>query len=175
MLWIGHIFFLSFLLLFKLFSGFGYFFSAVQFSHAVVSDSFWSHGLQYSRLPCPSPIPGAYSNSCPLNRWCHPTISSSVIPFSCLQSFPKSGSFKWVSLSKQVAKVLKFQLQHQSFQWIFRTDFIQDGLVGYPCCPRDSQKSSPTPRFKSINFWHSAFFTVQLTYIHDHWKNQSCE
>ena len=65
-----------------------------QFSHSVVSDSLWPHGLQHTRLPCPSPTPGAYSNSCPSSQWCHPTISSSVIPFSsCLQSFPASGSF----------------------------------------------------------------------------------
>ena len=64
------------------------------FSHSVVSDSLWSHGLQHARLPCPSPTPGACSNSCPSSQWCHPTISSSVIPFSsCLQSFPPSGSF----------------------------------------------------------------------------------
>ena len=67
---------------------------SVQFSLSVVSDSLQPHGLQHSRLPCPSPIPRAYSNSCPSSRWCHPTISSSVIPFSsCLQSFPTSGSF----------------------------------------------------------------------------------
>ena len=64
------------------------------FSHTVVSDSLWPHGLQHARPPCPSPASGAYSNSCPLSRWCHPTISSSVIPFSShLQSFPASGSF----------------------------------------------------------------------------------
>ena len=63
-------------------------------SHSVVSDSLRPHGLQYARLPCPSPTPGACSNSCPLSRWCHPTISSSVVPFSSyLQSFPASGSF----------------------------------------------------------------------------------
>ena len=59
-----------------------------------MSDSLQPHGLQHSSLPCPSPTPGVYSNSCPLNQWCHPTISSSVIPFSShLQSFPVSGSF----------------------------------------------------------------------------------
>ena len=69
-------------------------FSSVQFSHSVVSDPLWPHGLQHTRPPCPSPAPGVYSNSCPLSRWCHPNISSSVIPFSsCLQSFPASGSF----------------------------------------------------------------------------------
>ena len=68
--------------------------SLVQFSHSVVSNSLRLHGLQHARLPCPSPTPGACSNSCPLSRWCHPTTSSSVVPFFfCLQSFPASGSF----------------------------------------------------------------------------------
>ena len=70
-------------------------FSSVHFSHSVMSASLWPHGLQHARPPCPSPIPGAYSNSCPLSQWCHPTISSFVVPFSsCLQSFPASGSFE---------------------------------------------------------------------------------
>ena len=61
--------------------------------HSVVSNSLWSHGLQHTRPPCPSPTLRVYSDSCPLRRWCHSTISSSVIPFSCLQSFPESGCF----------------------------------------------------------------------------------
>ena len=66
----------------------------VQFSRSVVSDSLQPHGLQHARPPCPSPTPRVYSNSCPLTQWCHPTISSSVVPFSSsLQSFPASGSF----------------------------------------------------------------------------------
>ena len=69
--------------------------SSVQFSCSVTPDSLWPHGLQHTRPPCPSPTPGLYSNSCPLSRWCHPTISSSVAPFSsCHQSFPASGSFQ---------------------------------------------------------------------------------
>ena len=68
--------------------------SLVQFSCLVVSDSLWPHRLQHTRLPCLSPTPGAYSNSCPLCRWYHPTISSSVIPFSRLQPFPATGSFQ---------------------------------------------------------------------------------
>ena len=69
-------------------------FHSVQFSRSVVSNSLLPHGLQHTRLPCPSPTPGAYSDSCLSSQWCHPTISSSVIPFSsCLQSFPASGSF----------------------------------------------------------------------------------
>ena len=63
------------------------------FSRSVMSDSFQPHGLQHARTPCPSPTLRAYSNSYPSSRWCHPTISSSVFPFSCLQSFPASGSF----------------------------------------------------------------------------------
>ena len=67
---------------------------SVQFSRSVVSDFLWPHGLQHTRLLCPSPTPRVYSNSCPLSQWCHPMISSSVIPFSsCPQSFPASGSF----------------------------------------------------------------------------------
>jgi len=67
----------------------------VQFSHSVMSDSLWPHGLQHARPLCPSPAPGVYSNSCPFSRWCRLTISSSVVPFSShLQSFPESGSFQ---------------------------------------------------------------------------------
>ena len=72
---------------------------SVQFSRSVVSDSLWPHEPQHARPPCPSPTPGVYPNSCPLNQWCHPAISSSVIPFSsCPQSFPASGSFQMSQL-----------------------------------------------------------------------------
>ena len=68
--------------------------SSVLFNHSVVSNNLWPHGLQHARPPCPSPTPGACSNSCPSSQWCHPTISSSVVPFSSsLQTFPASGSF----------------------------------------------------------------------------------
>ena len=100
-------------------------FSSVQFSPSVVSDSLLLHGLQHASIPCSSSILRACSDSCPLSWWCHPTISSSVIPFSsCLQSFPASGSFPSVSSSHQGAKVLEFKLQHQSFQWIPRTGLL---------------------------------------------------
>ena len=84
------------------------------------------------------------------------------------------GLFQWVSSSHQLVKVLEFQLQHQSFQWIFRTDFLLDWLVGSPCSPRDSQESSPTPQFKSINSLAFSFLhSPTLTSIHDYWKNHS--
>ena len=99
--------------------------SSVQFTYSVMSNSLWPHGLQHARLPCPSPTPGACSNSCPSSQWCHPTISSSSVPFlSCLQYFPPSGSFPKCQFFNQVAKVWEFQLPHQSWQWIFRTDFL---------------------------------------------------
>ena len=72
------------------------------------------------------------------------------------------GLFRWVSSSHQVAKML--ELQHQSFQWILRTDLLQNGLVGSPCSPRDSQESSPTPQFKASILQRSAYFTVQLSH-----------
>ena len=77
----------------------GFWFSSVQFSCSVMSNSLWPHELQYTRPPCPSPTPRVYSNSCPLSRWCHPTISSSVVPVSSrLQSFSASGSFQMSQL-----------------------------------------------------------------------------
>ena len=85
--------------------------SLVQFSPSVVSDSLWPHELQHARPPCPSPSPGVHPNSCASSRWCHPAISSSVIPFSsCPQSLPASESFPMSNSSHQVAKVLEFQL-----------------------------------------------------------------
>ena len=84
------------------------------------------------------------------------------------------GLSQWVSSSHQVAKVLKFQLQHQSFQWIFRIDFLEDGLEWSPCCPMDSQESYSTPQFKSINPLELSFlYSPTLTSAHDYWKNHS--
>ena len=141
----------------------------------VMSDSLPPSKLQHTRLPCPSPSPRACCSSCPLSWWCHPTISSSVVPFSsCLQSLPHWGLFKWVSSSHQVAQVL--ELQYQSFQWIFKTDFLEHWLVWSPCSPRDPQESSLAPQFKSINSVAlSLLYGSTLTSIHDHWKNYSFE
>ena len=90
----------------------------------------WIAGRQDARPPCPSPPPGVYSNSCPSSQWCHPAISSSVIPSpSAPNPSQHQGLFQWVNSLHEVAKVLEFQLQHQSFQWIFRIDFfIMDWL-----------------------------------------------
>ena len=99
---------------------------------------------------------------------CHPLL---LLPPNPSQH---QGLFQWVNSLHEVAKVLEFQLQHQSFQWTPRTDLLQDGLVGSPCSPRDSQESSPTPQFKSINFSVLSFLhSSALTSIYDHWKNHS--
>ena len=130
--------------------------------HSVASDSLRPHGLQHTRPPCSSSTPRVYSKSCPLSRWCHPTISFSVIRFSsCLQPFPASGSFQisqlftseWWSIGASAsASVLP----------IFKIDFLNNSLAWYPCYPRVSQEFSPTPQFKSIILQHSAFYMVQL-------------
>ena len=92
-------------------------------------NSLQPHRLQHARFPCPSPTPRACSNSHSLSRWCHP-LSSPSPAFNLSQH---QGLFQWVSSLHQVAKVLELQLQHQSFQWIFRTDFLYNWLVWSPC------------------------------------------
>ena len=96
--------------------------------------------------------------------------SHPLSPFSSfLQSFPASGSFQWLSSLHQVVKLLELQLQHQSFQCIFKVDFLKDRLVGSPCSPRDSQESSPTPKFQSINSSALGFhYSPTLTSTHDY-------
>ena len=142
-------------------------FSSDQFSCSVVSNSLQPHWLQHTRLPCPSPTPRACSNSCPSSQWCHPTISTSVIPFSSsLQSFPASGSFPMSQF---------FTSGDQSIGVLASASVLsvntQDGLVGSPCCLRDAQESSPTPPFKSVNSSMLSFLYGQtLTSIYDYWK-----
>jgi len=135
----------------------------VQFSCSVVSNSLWPHGLQNTRLPCPSPTPRACSNSCTSSQWCHPTISSSVIPFSsCLQSFPASGSFQMsqsfasggqgsnfsISFSNEYSGLISFRID-----W-FDLLAVQGTLKGL--LQHHSSKASI--------LWHSAFFIVQLSH-----------
>ena len=141
-----------------------------------MSDSTWPHGLQHTRLPCPSPSPGVCPSSCPLNQWCSPTISSSVALFSCLQSFHHQCLFQWISCSHQVAEVLELQLQHQSFQsiqgWfsLRLTDLIS--LFSF----QRTLESSPAPQFESI---HSLvlclLYCLAFTLVHDYWKDYSLD
>ena len=136
---------------------------SVQFSCSAMSSSLRPHEPQHARPPCPSPTPEVHPNPCPLHRWCHPTVSSSVVPFSsCPQSFPASGSFQMSQLFASGGQnigvspstsVLPMNTQNWSL-----------GCTGgTPYSPRDPQESSPTPQFKSI-LRRSAFFTVQLSH-----------
>ena len=116
----------------------------------------------------------ACSNSCPLSWWCHSTISSSVAPFaSNPQSFQASRYFfQWVSSSHQVAKVLELQFQHQSFQWIFKVDFLYSWF-DLLAIQRTLEESSPAPQLKSINSSAASLLCdPPLTSVHDCWKNR---
>ena len=150
-------------------------FSSVHFSSLVMSDSLWPRGLQDTRLPCPSPIPRACSNSCPSSQWCHPIILSSDIPFSsCLQSFPASGSFPrsqfFASDSQSIGASASALVLPMNIQDWFPVRLT--GLISLQS--RDSQESSPTPQFKSINSLAlSLLYGPALTSIHDYWKNHS--
>ena len=136
-------------------------FSSVQFSRSVVSDSLRPHESQHARPPCPSPSPGVHSDSRPSRPWSLPASGS----------FPMSQLLAWGGQSTGVSALASF-LPKKSQGW----DFLQNGLVGSPCSPRDSQESSPTPQFKSINssalsLLHSPTFTS----IRDCWKNHSLD
>ena len=138
---------------------------SVQFSHPVMSDSLRPHGLQHARLPCPSPTPRGCSNSCPLTWWYLTTISSSVVPFSsCLQSFTASASLPMSQFFTSGCQSIVASASPSVLPKIFRTYFLYDWLVGYPCSPRDSQESSPTPQIKASILWHSDFSIVQLSH-----------
>ena len=120
--------------------------------------------------------PGVHTNPCPSSRWCHPTISSSVIPFSsCPQSFPASGSFLMSQFFLISCQSIRVSASASVFTMNIQVWFPL-GLVGPPCSPRDSQESSPTPQFKRINFLALSFlYSPTLTSIHDHWKNHSLD
>ena len=147
------------------------FLEEVQFSRSVVSDSLQPHRLQHARLPCPSPVPGACPTSCPSSRWCHPVISSSVIPFSsCLQSFPASGSFPISRLfssggqsigTSASASVLPMNIQN----WF---PLGLTGLISFL-----SKRLSSTTVQKH-QFFGTQSYVSTLTFVHDYWKKHSC-
>ena len=152
-------------------------FSSVQFSCSVVSDSLWPNESQHTRPPCPSPTPRVHSDSRPLSQWYHPAISSSVVPFSsCPQSLPASESFPisqlftWGVQSTGVSASASFPPK-KSQGW------SPSEWTGWICLQsRDSQESSPTPQFKSINSSVLSFLhSPTLTSIHDHRKNHSLD
>ena len=148
-------------------------FQTMLFSCSVVSNSLQPHGLQHTRFPCPLPFPWACLNSCPLSQWCYRTISSSVPFSSCPQSFPASGSFLmsllFVSSGQSVGASVSASVLPMNIQdWFPRTltgliSFLSNGLKNL-LQHHNSKTSIPQC---------SAFFIVQLTSIHDYWKNHS--
>ena len=134
---------------------------SVQFSHSVLPDSLW---LQHTRLPCLSQTPRVYSNSSPLNDY-HPTISSSVVPFSThLQSFPASGSFPMSQFFSSGGQRIGVSASTSAFQWIFRTDFLYDRLVGFLAVQGTLKNLLQHHSSKASIILLSAFFIVQLSH-----------
>ena len=132
-------------------------FSSVRFSRSVMSNSLRPHESQRTRPPCPSPTPGVYPHSCPSSQWCHPAISSSVIPFSsCPQSLPAS-----VFSSESVFSAGGENIAVSASTSVFPVN-TQDWS---PCSPRDSQESSPTPQFKSINSSALSLLHIPLVFL----------
>ena len=132
-----------------------------QFSHSVVSDSLQPHGLQHARISCPSPTPRGYSNSCPLSRWCHPTISSSVVPFSCFQPFPASGSFlmsQFISVGQSIGVLNSASVLLMNIQ-----DWFPLGWTGLI-----SLKSKGLSRVFNTTVQKHQFFGTQLSLVHSH-------
>ena len=151
--------------------------SSVQFSRSVVSYCLRPHESQHTRPPCPSPTPGVHSDSRPLSQWCHPAISSSVVPFSsgpqslpASESFPMSQLFAWGGQSTGVSASASFPpKKSQGLPPSERTGWISFQSKGL-------QESSPTPQFKSINSSAlSLLHSPTLTSIHDHRKNHSLD
>ena len=149
---------------------------SVQFSHSVVSDSLGPHEPQPARPPCPSPTPGVYPNSCPLSRWCHLTISSSVVSFSCLQSFTTSGSFQMSQLFASGGQSIGVWTS-TSVLPMNTQDWSPLGWTGWISLQsRGLSRVSLTPQFKSINSSALSFpYSPTLTSIHDYWKNHSID
>ena len=149
--------------------------SSVHFSCSVMSDSLWPHGPQHTRPPCPSPTPRAYSNSCPLSQWCHPTISSSVVPFSShLQSFQESGSFQMSQLFSWGGQSIGVSAS-TSVRPMNTRDLSPLGWTGWI-----SLLSKGLSRvFSNTTVQKHQFFGAQLPYsptfttVHDYWKNHS--
>ena len=146
---------------------------SVQFSCSVVSDSLWPNGQQHTRPPCPSPTPGVYSNSWPLSQWCHPTISSFVVPFSsCFQSFPASGPFQMSQFfpsggqsigASASASVLPMNIQ----------EWFPLGFTGLISKSKGLSRVFSNTTVQKHQFFGAQLYSPTFTSIHDYWKNHS--
>ena len=145
---------------------------SLQFSRWVMSNSLQPHGLKHARLPCPSPTPGAYTNSCPLSWWCHPTMSSSVISFSSnLQSFPASESFPMSQFFASGGQSIRVSASTLVLPMNIQ-DWFPLGWTGlFSLKSKGLSRVFSTPQFKSINSSALSFpYGPTLTSIHDYWK-----
>ena len=147
---------------------------SLQFSYLVVSNCLQPHGLQHARLPCPSPTPGACSNSCPLSRWCHPTISSSVIPFfSCLQSFPAPASFPMSQFFASGGQSIGALASPSVFPMNIQ-DWFPIGLTGLISLQsKELSRVFSNTTVQKHQLFGTRLYGPTLTSIHDYWKNHS--
>ena len=145
------------------------------FSYSVVSNSLQSHELQHARLPRALLSPRVCSNSCTLSRWCHPTISSSVVPFfSCLKSFLALGSFPMIQLFASGSQIIRASGSASVLARNIQSWFPLRWTCLNSLQSKDSQESSPAPQFKNINSLVLSFlYSPTLISIHDYWKSHS--
>ena len=149
--------------------------TSIQFSHSVESDSMRPHGLRNARLPCPSPTPRAYSNSCPSSWWCHSTISSSVVPFSShLQSFPATGPFP-------ISQFFASDGQSTGFSFSISPSNEYSGLIflgwtGFIFLQfKGLSRVFSNTTVQKHQFFGAQLYSPTLISIHDHWKNHSLD
>ena len=151
-------------------------FSSVQFSCSVISDSLRPHGLQHARPPCTSSTPRVHANSCPLSQWYHPTISSSVVPFFCPQSFPASGYFPMSQFFTSGGQSIEVSAS-TSVLPMNTQDWSPLGWTGWI----SSQSKGFSRGFSNTTVQNHQFFGAQLSLqsnlasVHDHWKNHSLD
>ena len=139
-----------------------------------MSNSLWPHGLQCARLPCPLLSPRVCFNSCTSSQWCHPTTSSSVTCFSCLQSFTASESFPMSWLFASGGQNIGASVSASALLMNMQGWFPLGLTALISLLSKDSQESSPAPQFESINsFVFNLFYSPTLTSVHDYWKNYS--
>ena len=149
---------------------------SLQFSHSVVSNSLQPNESQHARPPCPSPTPGVHTNPCPLCQWCHPAISSSVVPFSsCPQSFPASGPFPMSQLSASGGQIIRVStsisvppMNTRDWSPLWQTGWISLQSKG---CSRVFSSTT----ISKHQFFDTLLYGPTLTSIHAHWKNHSLD
>ena len=147
-----------------------------QFSHSVMSETLWRHGPQHTRPPCPSPIPGVHPNPCPLSWWCHPTLSSSVVPFSsCPQSLPASRSFPMSQLFTSGGQSIGVSASASVLPMNFQDWFLLGWTDWISLQSKRLSRVFSKSTVRKRQFFSSQLYGPSLTSTHDHWKNHSLD